>query len=193
MIILGQTLLSDEVYEEQFVCDLDICKGGCCVEGDAGAPLTEEEKKVLADIAGRVAPFMIPEGIATINAVGYWVEDDDGELTTPLVDGKQCAYVFYDEQHIARCAIERAYEEGLIDFQKPVSCHLYPIRISKYPHYDALNYHRWPLCNCARAKGSKLNVRVYRFLKDSLIRMYGKEWYDELEAYIRYSYPEEEQ
>lgn len=191
MIILGHTLLSDELYEERFVCDLPVCKGGCCVEGDAGAPLEEEETGILETVAARVAPFMIEAGIEAVNAQGYWVKDVEGDLTTPLVDGKQCAYVFYDDEGIAKCAIERAYEEGLIDFRKPVSCHLYPVRISKYPNYEALNYHRWPVCNCARAKGKQLNVRVYEFLKESLVRKYGTEWFEELEAYIRFSYKEE--
>lgn len=191
MIILGHTLLSDELYEERFVCDLPVCKGGCCVEGDAGAPLEEEETGILETVAARVAPFMIEAGIEAVNTQGYWVKDDEGDLTTPLVDGKQCAYVFYDDEGIAKCAIERAFEEGLIDFRKPVSCHLYPVRISKYPNYEALNYHRWPVCNCARAKGKQLNVRVYEFLKESLVRKYGAEWFEELEAYIRFSYKEE--
>ncbi len=192
MIILGDCILSDELYEERFVCDLPVCRGGCCVEGDAGAPLLEDEVAVMESIAGRVVPFMIPEGIAAVNEQGYWVKDDDNELTTPLVGGKQCAYVFYDGAGVARCAIERAYEEGLIAFQKPISCHLYPIRIKKYPHYEALNYHSWPLCDCARSRGRKLKVRVYRFLKEALVRKYGREWYEELEEYIRYSYQEEQ-
>jgi len=167
-----------------------LCRGGCCVEGDAGAPLTGEETAVLEKIAGRVALFMIPEGIAAVNEQGFWVTDDDRELTTPLVGGKQCAYVFYDDSGIAKCAIERAYEEGLIDFPKPISCHLYPVRIQKHPNYEALNYHNWPLCDCARARGDKLKVRVYRFLEEALVRKYGRAWYDELEEYIRYSYQE---
>ncbi len=192
MIILGQTLLSDELYEEQFVCDLAKCKGGCCVHGDAGAPLTVEETVILAEIAGEVAPFMIPEGIETLNSQGFWVKDTDGDLTTPLVEGKQCAYVYYDPEGIAKCAIERAFEEGVIDFRKPVSCHLYPVRVTKYPNYDALNYHRWPVCDPARKYGKNLKVRVYQFLKDSLIRRFGADWYEELEEYIRYSYPEQQ-
>lgn len=188
MIIIGNCVLSDELYEQRFVCDLAVCRGGCCVEGDAGAPLLEEETVILEKIAGRVLPFMIPEGIAAVNKLGYWVRDGDNELTTPLVENRQCAYVFYDRNGVARCAIEQAYEERLIEFQKPVSCHLYPIRITRYTHYEALNYHRWKLCDCAREKGKKLNVRVYRFLKDALIRKYGKQWYDELEAYVRYSF-----
>ncbi len=190
MIILGNCILSDALYEERFVCDLPLCRGGCCVEGDAGAPLTGEETAVLEKIAGRVALFMIPEGIAAVNEQGFWVTDDDRELTTPLVGGKQCAYVFYDDSGIAKCAIERAYEEGLIDFPKPISCHLYPVRIQKHPNYEALNYHNWPLCDCARARGDKLKVRVYRFLEEALVRKYGRAWYDELEEYIRYSYQE---
>jgi len=190
MIILGNCLLSDDIYEERFVCDLSVCKGGCCVEGDAGAPLEEEELTVLEEIAGRVAPFMTAEGIQAVDAQGYWVKDEDGDLTTPLVDGKQCAYVYYDKMGIAFCAIERAWEEGLVDFRKPVSCHLYPIRITKHPGYDALNYHRWPVCDPARRKGRVQKVRVYRFLKEALIRKYGSEWYEELEAYVRYSYQE---
>ncbi|MFP4065121.1 MAG: DUF3109 family protein [Bacteroidales bacterium] len=184
MIVLDKTLLSDELYTEQFVCDLDVCKGGCCVEGDAGAPLTEEETFILEEISGQVAPFMAPEGIDAVGKDGYWVKDFEGDLTTPLVEGKQCAYVFFDKDGIAKCAIERAWEEGLTDFQKPISCHLFPIRVQAYPNYEALNYFRWPLCDCARAKGKKEQVRVFRFLKDALIRKYGAQWYEELEAYF---------
>lgn len=192
MIILGDCILSDELYEEQFVCDLPVCKGGCCVEGDAGAPLTGEETLILARIASQLIPYMIPEGLAAIDKQGYWVQDEEGELTTPLVEGRQCAYVFFDDAGIAKCAIEKAWEQGLVDFQKPISCHLYPIRVKKYPHYEALNYHRWPLCDCARVKGKGAGVRVYRFLKDALIRKYGVEWYDDLEAYISYVFEHKE-
>ncbi len=188
MIILGQTLLSDELYEEQFVCDLYRCKGGCCVEGDAGAPLSEEEAGILDSIVSTVSRFMLPAGLEAVNQQGCWVKDPEGELTTPLVEGKQCAYVFWDKKGIACCAIERCWEQGLIAFQKPLSCHLYPVRISNYTHYEALNYHHWHLCDCARTKGRKLKVRVYRFVKDALVRKYGKEWYEDLEAYIGYTY-----
>lgn len=188
MIILGDTVLSDELYEEQFVCDLPVCKGGCCVEGDAGAPLTEEESFILEEIFDRIRPFMMREGVRAVNKQGSWVKDNEGELTTPLVAGKQCAYVFYDSKGIAKCAIERAYEKGRVDLQKPVSCHLFPIRITKYPQYEALNYFRWHLCDCARVKGKKEKVRVYRFLREPLIRKYGKEWFEELEAYVDYAF-----
>ncbi len=187
MIIIGNCILSDELMEEQFICDLPACLGACCVEGDSGAPLEEEETRVLESVLGRVSAFMIPEGIEAVNRQSCWVRDSDGDLTTPLVEGKQCAYVFFDGKGVAKCSIEKAFEEGLIDFRKPLSCHLYPIRIKKYPHYDALNYHRWPICEPARAFGSSRGVPVYRFLKDALIRKYGSGWYEELEEYLRYS------
>lgn len=191
MIIIGETLISDELYTERFVCDLGVCKGGCCVHGDAGAPLDQEETDQLKIVCDSVRPFMIPEGIRAVEKQGLWVRDDDDELTTPLVDGKQCAYAFFDAEGVAKCAIEAAFDQGLIAFQKPISCHLYPIRLSRYPHYEALNYHRWPICDCARKKGKKLKVRVYRFVKDALVRKYGKQWYEELEAYIRFSADQE--
>ncbi len=191
MIILGNTILSDEVYLEQFVCNLQVCKGACCVEGDSGAPLEEAETLKLEEIYPKVKPYMLPSGIEAVNTQGTWVRDFQEEMTTPLVKGGQCAYVFFDGQNIARCAIEKANELGLIDFQKPVSCHLYPIRVTKYPHYEALNYHRWPICNCARKKGKKLKVRIYRFVKDALIRKFGPDWYNDLEEYIRFSFEED--
>lgn len=191
MIIIGKTLISDQIYTEQFVCNLSVCKGGCCVEGDAGAPLQEHETQLMQDVYPQVKPFMIDKGIQEVEKNGLWVKDFQNELTTPLVDGGQCAFVFYDEQGIAKCAFEKAYDQGLIAFRKPISCNLYPIRVVKYPEYDALNYHHWPICNCARKKGKKLKVRVYEFLKEPLIREYGQEWYDELEAYIKYAFEDQ--
>lgn len=188
MIIIGKTLISDDVYLEHFICNLQICKGGCCVEGDAGAPLEENETLILQDIYPIVKPFMSEKGINTVEEEGLWVKDFQGDHTTPLVEGGQCAYVFYDGEGIAKCAIEKAWDLGMINYRKPVSCNLYPIRVVKYPDYDALNYHHWPICNCARKKGKKLKIRVYQFLKEPLIRQYGQEWYDELEAYIRFAF-----
>ena len=191
MIIIGNTLLSDELYLERFICDLPVCKGGCCVEGDAGAPLDEHETLILEEIFVHVRPLMIPEGVQTVLDEGTWVHDKQGEPVTPLVNGKQCAYVHYDDADMAKCAIEKAFELGKVAFRKPISCHLYPIRISSYPHYDALNYHRWPICNGARKKGKKEGVRIYEFVKDALIRKYGKEWYEEFNAYVRLTFGEE--
>lgn len=187
MIIIGNTLLSDELYLERFVCDLPVCRGGCCVEGEAGAPLEEQETLILQEIFAKVRPLMIEGGVRTVLEEGTWVRDQHDEPVTPLVNGAQCAYVYYDHDGTAKCAIEKAYNEGLVGFRKPISCHLYPIRITAYPHYDALNYHRWPICNCARKNGKKLDVKIFRFCKEALIRKYGQEWYDELEAYVNLS------
>ncbi len=192
MIIIGDTLLSDELYLEQFLCDLNVCKGACCVEGDAGAPLEPHETAILEDVYDHVKPFMIPGGIRAVEAQGHWVGDEQGDFTTPLVDGRQCAYVYYDVGGLAKCAIEQAHGQGLVDFLKPISCHLYPIRITRQPNYEALNYHRWPICDCARKLGRKKKIRVYQFVKDALVRKYGVDWYDELEAYIRYGLEQEE-
>ncbi len=185
MIIIEDTLISDEIYTESFVCDLPVCHGGCCVHGDAGAPLEKEETQMLDHIYPKLKPYLRAEGIEAIEKSGGWVIDIDGEFTTPLVNKQECAYVFFDESNIAKCAIEKAWEEKQFEFQKPVSCHLYPIRITRYSNYDAINYHRWPICDCARTNGKKLNVKIYQFLKEPLIRKFGKDWYEQLDAYIK--------
>lgn len=185
MIIIEDTLISDEIYTECFVCDLPVCHGGCCVHGDAGAPLDKDELAILNEIYPKVKPYMRTVGIDVVDETGTFVEDIDGEFTTPLVNKQECAYVFFDENNVAKCAIEKAWEEKEIDFKKPVSCHLYPIRITQYSNYEAVNYHRWPICDCARKNGNKLNVRIYEFLKDALIRKYGEDWYEQLDAYIQ--------
>ncbi|MFW5663466.1 MAG: DUF3109 family protein [bacterium] len=185
MIIIEDTLISDEIYTECFVCDLPVCHGGCCVHGDAGAPLEKDEIPILNEIYPKVKPYMRTVGIDVVDDTGTFVEDIDGEFTTPLVNKQECAYVFFDENNVAKCAIEKAWEEKEIEFKKPVSCHLYPIRVTKYSNYEAINYHRWPICDCARKNGKKLNVRIYEFLKESLTRKYGEEWYKQLDAYIQ--------
>jgi hypothetical protein len=185
MIIIEDTLISDEIYTEYFVCDLPKCNGGCCVHGDAGAPLTKEELKILADIFPKVKPYMRTDGIDAVEKSGTHVEDFEGEYTTPLVNKQECAYVFFDENNIAKCAIEKAWEKGDVSFKKPISCHLYPIRITKYSNYEAINYHRWPICDYARAFGKKLKVRIYEFLKEPLIRKYGEDWYQQLDEYVK--------
>ena len=185
MIIIEDTLISDELYTEYFICDLPACHGGCCVHGDAGAPLEKAETKILNEISDRVKPYMRSIGIETIEKSGNFVKDTDGEYTTPLVKDQECAYVFFDENKIAKCAIEKAWEEKKIKFQKPISCHLYPVRITKYSNYEAVNYHRWPICEPARKFGKKQNVRIYEFVKDSLIRKYGEDWYRQLDEYVK--------
>jgi hypothetical protein len=157
-----------------------MCKGACCVEGDAGAPLEEEEISLLEDYLDLIAPFMVPEGIQTVKETGVFDYDAEGKFVTPLIKGKECAYVYF-EKEIARCAIEKAYQDKIIPFPKPVSCHLYPIRIRHLRNQDTLNYHKWPICKKALEKGSRENLAIYQFLEDALVRKYGRSWFTKLE------------
>lgn len=182
MIAHGKTIISEDLLAEQFVCDLTKCKGACCVEGDAGAPLTKEEVSLLQEEYPKIKSLLRPEGRAVIAEVGTSVIDDyDNEPVTPLVNNKECAYVVFDEKGTTLCGIEKAWKEGLTDFRKPISCHLYPIRIQSYSSFDAVNYHKWEICSPACSLGKELKVPVYKFAKDSLIRKYGQSWYEELE------------
>lgn len=181
MFQLGKTIVSEEILEKDFVCNLSACKGACCIEGEAGAPLSEEEVGILKEIYPKVKPFLRKEGIESIEKQGTHVESEWGELETPLVNGGECAYVTFDEMGIAKCGIEDAYNAGVISFQKPVSCHLYPVRITEYKSFSALNYHKWSICDAACALGKELQVPVYKFVKTALVRKYGEEWYAELE------------
>lgn len=182
MIVHDNTLISEDILEKKFVCDLNACKGACCVKGDSGAPLNKDELPILDSVLEQVKPFMVKKGIKAIEKHGAYVIDGDGDYTTTLVgDGEECAFVYFDEQKIAKCAIEEAYNKKIINWQKPISCHLYPIRISKLKSNEALNYDRWSVCEPACKCGEKLSVPVYKFLKAPLIRKYGKEWYKQLE------------
>lgn len=188
MIEIRKTLVSDELLEEKFVCDLTACKGACCVLGDTGAPLDEEELDILDGIYEDIKPYLSEEGIKALEAQGTFVIEPDGSYSTPLVDGKECAYTVFDERGTALCGIEKAWKAGAVAWKKPISCELYPIRITALKDHEALNYHRWQVCRPACECGSALNVPVYRFLKNALIRKYGEEYFDELEiaaAYLR--------
>ena len=185
MLVVGKAVLSDDIIEKAFVCDLQKCKGACCVEGDAGAPLEEEELAILEAIYEDVAPFLTEEGRSEIEKRRVYVKDRDGDYTTPTLHGRECAYAIYDKQGMLQCGIELAWKAGKIDYKKPISCHLYPIRIDHYDHYDALNYHRWHICSAACTLGEKLEVPVYAFLKDALIRKYGEAWFNELEKQVK--------
>ena len=179
MIQIEDKIISMDVFEKHFVCDLNACKGACCVEGDSGAPLIDKEEKILKDIYEKVKPYMRKEGITQIENQGITVFDDDGDLTTPLVENKECAFVFF-ENGITKCSIEKAYMDGEINFRKPMSCHLFPIRIKEYQDFEAVNYEDLKICKPACKCGSKLQVPVYVFLKEPLIRKYGEDWYKEL-------------
>ena len=183
MIELQDTLISEDILEKQFVCNLSACKGACCVEGDAGAPLLEEELPQLEQAYEAVKPYMRKEGIAAVEKQGLYVNDDwDKEKVTPLVNDKECAFVAFDDDGTAKCTIEQAYRDGKTTFYKPISCHLYPIRIKQYSEFKAINYHKWDICSAACSLGENLKVKVYQFLKEPLIRAFGEDWYTELEA-----------
>ncbi len=181
MIAIDNTLVSDDLLDRKFVCDLHACKGECCVAGDSGAPLEKEEEEILRSILPVIKPYMNAEGIEEIEKMGVAVIDSDGDLVTPLVDGvKHCAFVIF-ENSIAKCAIEKAFYDGIVNFKKPISCHLYPVRITKFKEFDAVNYQEWEVCKPACKCGEQLDVPVYKFLKEPLIRKYGKAWYQQLE------------
>lgn len=186
MYIIRDILVSDEVVEEKFLCDLTSCKGACCWEGDYGAPLSEAEIPVLKSIYPAVRPFLTPAGQAVLDTVGTaeYLEDHE-EYATPLIENGPCAYITYDAQGIAQCGIEKAWKAGATDFQKPISCHLYPIRARKeHAGFEVLNYERWSICAAACKAGEKAKLPVFRFVKDALIRKYGISFYEELEAAV---------
>ncbi len=185
MIIVQDKLVSDELVEEQFICNLSACKGACCWEGDSGAPLEAAELPILDSIFEKVKPFLSPAGIQTIEQQGTYVWFDEAEeYGTPLVDNGPCAYMTLGAGGTAQCGIEAAYRAGVIDFQKPISCHLYPIRVEKNEElgFEALNYHRWDICSAACELGRKEQMPVYRFLRDAIVRKYGQEFYEELDG-----------
>jgi hypothetical protein len=188
MIVIDDKIISDDVVEEQFVCDLNACKGACCVEGELGAPLNEAETKILEDIYEKVKPYLLPEGIAAIEKQGKWVlTDEEEKYKTPLMKKGGCAWMNYDKNGVVICGIEKAYLDGVVNWKKPISCHLYPIRITKQRKTgnDMLNYERWNICKAACKNGKALKVPVYRFLKDALIRKYGEEFYRALDEYAK--------
>lgn len=180
MFQLKKTIVSEDIIEKDFVCNLNACKGECCIAGEAGAPLEEDEVKIMESIYEDVKPFLRPEGITAIEAQGTSIVRD-GELETPLVNGAECAYVTFNDKGWASCGIEDAYNAGKIDWRKPISCHLYPVRVQKYNSFTAVNYHRWPICDDACTLGQELKVPVYKFTKEALVRKFGKDWYAELE------------
>jgi hypothetical protein len=180
MFQLGKTIVSEEILERDFVCNLSACKGNCCIDGDAGAPLSAEETKIMEEIYPKVKPYLRPEGIAAIEAQGTWVKGEDGDFETTLIEGKDCAYVIFDGA-TALCGIEQAYNEGIVDWKKPVSCHLYPIRVKDFSEFTAVNYDKWDICDDACTLGKELQVPVYKFVKDALVGRFGEDWFLELE------------
>jgi len=181
MVQIDNILISSELFEEKFICDLGKCLGNCCIYGDAGAPLEDYEAGILEKEFNAIHSYIRPVGVEEIRKSGTWVIDFEGDKVTPLIHGKEeCAYVVF-ENNIAKCGIEQAFEAGATKFRKPVSCHLYPIRLSKVGDYTAMNYHRWHICEPARNLGKKEGLPVFRFLKDSITRQFGEKFYTEME------------
>lgn len=193
MLQIGEVLVSLDIIEKFFCCDLDKCLGECCIEGDAGAPITNGEFEKLKEILPEIWDDLLPQAQDVINKQGVGYVDEEGDLVTSIVDGKNCVFTCYGGNGMCHCAIEKAYREGRIDFYKPISCHLYPVRIAEYPAFSAVNYHRWKICKAAEVLGRKNGIRLYQFLKTPLIRKFGEDWYNELclacEAYLE-EYPE---
>lgn len=181
MIQIDDTIISQDVLDYDFVCNLNACKGACCIEGDAGAPIDDDELPILEEIFSEVKPYLTEKGLKSIENQGVYIKGEDGEWETPLIDGGECAYVIRDENQVVLCAIEKAYNEGKISWKKPISCHLYPIRLQKYTSFTAVNYNRWSICNDACTLGKELQVPVYKFVKNALVRKFGEAWYNELE------------
>lgn len=181
MLQIQDTLVSLDLLERYFCCDLDKCLGECCIEGDAGAPITEAEKAKLEEILPEIIDDLLPSAREEIERHGVAYIDEEGDLVTSIIDGRNCVFTCYDSGGMCQCAIERAWRQGRIDFMKPVSCHLYPVRVAEYPACTAVNFHRWKICKCAETLGRKLGLRAYKFLKEPLIRRFGEEWYHELE------------
>jgi hypothetical protein len=185
LIAIDNVLISDEVVEARFVCDLARCKGGCCEDGDAGAPLTGEELDEVKNAFEKVKHLIPNDGLQEIERTGLYRYDKEFGWVTPTVNGGICAYGFRDEKGVIKCSFEEAYNQGIISWKKPISCHLYPIKVkeSKYNGYEMMNYEpRESLCSPGCALGEKLNVPVFRFLKEAIIRKYGLEFYEGLEA-----------
>ncbi len=180
MLQIQDTLVSLDVVERFFCCDLEKCLGECCIEGDAGAPITDEEKAIIERVLPEVWDYLLPAAKKAIEEEGVAYRDIEGDLVTQIVDGKNCVFSCYGSDGMCLCAFEKAFREGKIDFYKPISCHLYPLRIKEYPTFTAVNYHRWKICKCAEVLGRAKGIRVYEFLREPLIRRFGQEWYDEL-------------
>ena len=181
MIEIGKSIVSSDLLTSNFTCNLKACKGACCVMGDSGAPLEDDEVEILKEIYPLLKPFLSEESIATIDKFGTSVVDFENDKVTPLNNGKECAYTLFTDG-IALCGIEKAFNEGAVSFRKPISCHLYPVRIKKYKAFDAVNYDRWDICKPAIVLGDELQMPVRRFVKDSLERKYGEEWFNLLET-----------
>ncbi len=184
MIIIDNVVVSDAFLNARFCCNLAHCKGECCVAGDAGAPIEADEVGQIEDNLEAIKPYMRPEGIRVVEENDVYDYDSSGELVTPLINGEECAFVYFHENGTALCAIEKAYLEGKCDFQKPISCHLYPIRLVEKDGFTHILYHEWSVCVPAKRKGEQEGLPLYQFLKGPMVRKWGNGWYEKLERQI---------
>lgn len=180
MLQIKDTLVSLDLAEEFFCCDLDQCLGACCIEGDAGAPLEINELERLEEVLPEIEGDLLPRAVDEIRESGVAYTDEDGDLVTTIIDGRNCAFSCYAEGGKCLCAIDKAYREGRVKWRKPISCYLYPLRLTNYPTFTAVNYHRWKICRPAVANGRRLGIRLYQAMKEPLIERFGREWYEEL-------------
>ncbi|MBL6647654.1 MAG: DUF3109 family protein [Flavobacteriaceae bacterium] len=181
MFRIGKTLVSEEILENNFHCNIEKCKGACCVEGIAGAPLQEQEANLLAKNFDKISKYISPRAKKIVKNNGAYVTLKDGKIETPLVESKACVYVHYESNGTLSCGIEKAYKKNEIEFNKPISCHLYPVRVKEYSEFTAVNYHKWSICFDACSLGNELKKPVYEFVKEALIKKFGNEWFLELE------------
>ena len=180
MFLIQNTLVSLDILEKDFCCNLDSCHGCCCIEGDAGAPISDEECREVEQILPILLPDMTPKARAVVQQQGISYLDPSGERVTSIVNDKDCVFARTDHNGWCYCLIEKAFNAGKIKFKKPISCHLYPVRLTQVGDKAGVEYHRWDICHCARVLGKKNHIRLYEFLKEPLIRRFGQEWYDEL-------------
>ncbi|MDE7387824.1 MAG: DUF3109 family protein [Muribaculaceae bacterium] len=180
MLQIQDTLVSLDLAEEFFCCDLSVCRGQCCIEGDAGAPVTEQECERIREVLPAAREYMLPRAIEEVEREGVSYVDEEGDLVTTLLDGRNCAFTCYGPDGVCLCALEAAQRAGRTSWRKPASCALYPVRLTEYPSFIAVNYHKWDICRSARANGRRLGIRLFQFLKEPLTERFGSEWYDEL-------------
>jgi hypothetical protein len=185
MLSIDNTLISEDIFDSFFCCSPEICRGTCCLEGDAGAPLEEQEVAIIEDCLPLIKPYLSPQAWKTIIEKGVFDYDTTGNLVTPLVQEKECVFAVF-EDGIVKCAIEKSFFDKKIHFQKPISCHLYPIRIENYQFYHILRYEQWHICRSAEKKGKKLQISVFEFLQEPLKRRFGEEWIEKVKIFLQY-------
>jgi len=185
MLQINDTIISFDLFDQYFVCNLTQCKGACCIEGEAGAPLKKDEISEIEDILPIIWNDLSEKARKLIDSQGVFYIDPEGEPVASIINGRECVFAYIDEEGNCKCVIEKAFHEGKTDFQKPISCHLYPIRVQRYNDFQAVNYNKWKICKCARVLGNELKIPLYQFLKEPLIRRFGADWYEQVDFFAK--------